>query len=81
MVEADLDILLDKHAPKRLINHWDPVTRRSRHSEFVRSVRATKPFSIENHASSSAPQPTIDQLGVLVHAAEYKNYWVGSSML
>ncbi len=44
MVEADLGVLLDDNSPKRLINHRDPATRRARHTEFVRSVRSTRPY-------------------------------------
>ena len=72
MVEAALGVLLDDNAPKRLINHRDPATRRARNTEFVRSVRSTRPYSIENHASSNAPEATIQHLGVLAHDADYK---------
>ena len=71
MVEADIHVLLDEHAAKRPVRHLDPATRRSRHSEFVRSVRTTRPYSIKNHESSNAPQATIDHLGVLAHNADY----------
>ncbi len=72
MVDADLGVLLDDNAPKRLVNHMDPATRRARHTEFVRSVRSTRPYSIENHASSNTPEATIRHLGVLAHDAGYK---------
>ena len=71
MVKADINVLLDEHAAKRPVRHWDPVTRQSRHSEFVRSVRTTRPYSITNHELSNAPQATIDHLGVLAHDADY----------
>ena len=59
-------------APKRLINHRDPATRRARHTEFVRLVRSVQVYSIENHASSNAPEAIIQHLGVFPHDADYK---------
>ena len=71
MVEADIHVLLDEHAAKRPVRHLHPATRRSRDSEFVRSVNTTRPYSIKNHKSSNAPQATIDHSGVLALNADY----------
>lgn len=74
LVEADLGFLLDGNAPKRLIDHGDPATRRARHTEFVRSVRSTRPYSIEFYASSNAPEAAIWHLSVLARDADYKGF-------